>query len=750
MGRRQTMLALAALVVTQVVSAQQKTSPQRVQPRRFEVRRATSAVTVDGVLDEQAWRDALAYDLPYEWMPGDNVPPPVTTEFLVTYDSRNLYVAWRCHDPEPGRIRSHLMDRDAVDTLIQDDHVVLMIDPFNDERRGWQFRLNPLGVQADAIFSENEGVEDFSYDLIWASAARITADGWVAEAAIPFAMLRFPRTSEPQTWGFDVGRSYPRSVRHRILAWPRDRDRNCILCQVDKVAGFEGLKPGLNLELDPTVTASRQDKIDAFPDGQMRTGDTDSSIGVSARWGVTTDLSLNAAINPDFSQVEADAAQLTVNERFALFYPEKRPFFLEGTDIFTTPLQAVYTRTVVDPDWGVKLTGKVGANAVGVFLDQDNVTNLLFPSNQGTDDASLDQSNRGGVVRYRRDVGRGSSVGVLYAGREGDAYHNRVWGADGFLRLGDTDTVGFQLLRSDTAYPPEVAEEHGQDVDPFGGTAWSASYQHQSREWFWELEYSDLDPGFRADSGFIPRVDTREAEAMLQRTFWTQPGARWNRVDVGAHVERVEDHSNRLTDEEYEVFGTVAGPLQSLIQVNLLRNSERVGEELFSGLDRFEVYGEVQPSGWIKASLFAEGGDSVFVATAREAHAIELAPAVELKLGRHVNAKIDLVWQRFTQGDTELSDAHLTQLRLVYSFSTRCFARAIVQYLDLSQDPTAYPEPVEATTQTLFTQLLFSYKLNPQTVLFLGYSDNRLGVEDISLTRTDRTFFAKLGYALLL
>ena len=224
------MLALGGLVVAQLLEAQQATSPRRLQPRRFEVRHATSAITVDGVLDEPAWRDALTYDLPFEWMPGENVPPPVATEFLVTYDSKNLYVAWRCHDPDPGQIRAHLMDRDAVDTLIQDDHVVLMIDPFNDERRGWQFRLNPLGVQADAIFSENEGVEDFSYDLIWASAAHITNDGWIAEAAIPFAMLRFPRTSEPQTWGFDVGRSYPRSVRHCILAWPRDRDRNCILC----------------------------------------------------------------------------------------------------------------------------------------------------------------------------------------------------------------------------------------------------------------------------------------------------------------------------------------------------------------------------------------------------------------------------------------------------------------------------------------------------------------------------------------
>ncbi|HEX2643020.1 MAG TPA: carbohydrate binding family 9 domain-containing protein, partial [Thermoanaerobaculia bacterium] len=220
--------------------------------RKFEVRRATSAIKVDGTLDEPAWAAALVYDLPYEWAPGDNTPPPVKTDFLVTYDDDNLYVAWRAYDPDPSAIRAHLMDRDAIDTFVQDDHVVFMVDSFNDERRAFQFRVNPLGVQADAIFSENEGIEDFSFDMIWASAGRITAEGYVVEVAIPLNQIRFPRTSEPQTWGFDVGRSYPRSVRHRLAAYPRERGNTCLLCQVDKVGGFTGLEPGRNIELDPT------------------------------------------------------------------------------------------------------------------------------------------------------------------------------------------------------------------------------------------------------------------------------------------------------------------------------------------------------------------------------------------------------------------------------------------------------------------------------------------------------------------
>ena len=204
------------LLLPAVLAAQAPPEGKTLELRHFEVRRASSAVQVDGKLDEEAWGSALVFDIPYEWQPGDNAPSVVKTDVLVTYDDDNLYVAWRAFDPQPAAIRAHLMDRDAIDTFIQDDHVLLMIDPFNDERRGFQFRINPLGVQADAVFSQNEGIEDWSFDMIWNSAGRITEEGYVIETAIPLNQIRFPRTAGAQTWGFDVGRSYPRSVRHRM------------------------------------------------------------------------------------------------------------------------------------------------------------------------------------------------------------------------------------------------------------------------------------------------------------------------------------------------------------------------------------------------------------------------------------------------------------------------------------------------------------------------------------------------------
>lgn len=723
-------------------------APTRLSPRRFEIRRATSAIQVDGVLDEAAWSDALTYDLPFEWSPGDNVPPPVRTDFLVTYDDDNLYAAWKAQDPAPAEIRAHLMDRDSIDTFVQDDHVVLMIDTFNDERRGFQFRINPLGVQADAVFSQNEGIEDFSFDMIWASAAKIGADGYVVEIAIPLNQIRFPRTSGPQTWGFDVGRSYPRSVRHRILAWPRSRDNNCLLCQVDKVTGFAGIEPGRNLEVTPTLTANRRDEAPPETPGLLEAGDEELEPGVSARWGITPSVSLNAALNPDFSQVEADVAQLDVNERFALFFPEKRPFFLEGIDFFATPVQAVFTRTVVDPRWGLKVTGKEGKNAFGVFVAEDEDNSLTIPFNERSEGVfRRGDPVTSGVLRYRRDVGAGSTVGLLLTDREGDDYHNRVAGLDGFFRIGDTDTARVQVLRSDTLYPRGVGA--GQGIDPFTGDARLADYRHSGRDWSWSLAYEDRDPQFRADSGYVPRVDFREGRGTVQRQIYGARDDWFSQINVGLSTRRTEDYDGELTDERLDLYANVSGALQSFAEISVERNKDFFGEKLYEGLDRIEASASFQPSGSARLALYVDSGETVDFSNNQEADNLVIAPGVELKLGQHLNARIDHTLQRLDVEGGELFEANLSELRLVYNFNVRSFVRGIFQYLDVTRAPELYSFPVAEESEELFTQLLFSYKLNPQTVLFLGYSDNRLGVA-YDLDETDRTFFAKVGYALIL
>ncbi|MGV8040918.1 MAG: DUF5916 domain-containing protein [Thermoanaerobaculaceae bacterium] len=293
-------------------------------------------------------------DLAYEVRPGENVPPPVRTQVLVTHDDAAVYFAFRAFDPRPAEIRAHLSDRD---NLGADDWVAVILDTFNDERRSFDLLVNPLGVQADSIETASSNEE---WDAIWEAAGRITDWGYAVEmrGAVLLAALPEHHVRATRPGGSTRCASYPRRVRHHIGLFPRDRNNNCYLCQAVKISGFEGVKPGRNLEVVPTLTGTRTDTRDALPDGPMRTGDVEADLGVTARWSATPHLTLQGTVNPDFSQVEADALQLDVNEPFALSFMEKRPFFMEGSDFFSTRLNAVYTRTVRDPAWGAKLSGE--------------------------------------------------------------------------------------------------------------------------------------------------------------------------------------------------------------------------------------------------------------------------------------------------------------------------------------------------------------------------------------------------------
>jgi len=707
---------------------------------------ATSAIKVDGRLDEQAWQDAAMLELPYEWTPGENIPAPVKTEVLITYDKAKLYIGFRCFDPEPQKIRAHLMDRDAIDTFIMDDHISFMIDTFNDERRGFQFRVNPLGVQADANFSELEGYEDFSWDAIWASAGKIADFGYTVEVAIPFNQLRFPKGGAELTMGFTAERSWPRNVRHRTITHVRDRDRNCFLCQFNKLSGFQGISPGKNLEFDPTLTVQRSDARTDFPEGDLETGDVKAEPGITARWGITPNLMLNATVNPDFSQVEADAAQLDINTRFALRYPEKRPFFLEGGDFFLTPLEIVFSRTVADPLWGGKVTGKVGRNALGVFVTQDRINNLLFPSNQSTGMGSLDKDVWGGVFRFRRDVGRNSTLGFLYTGRVGNEYSNHVLGADGFLRLSRTKTFSWQTLYSRSDYPEATAAAYGQDADPFSGYALYGSFRHDSRNLIYVLSYQDMGRDFRSDFGFIPRVDTRTFTLNIHPQLWGRPGGWFNTLAFQVYGSRITDHDGNQTDIEGRLGVGYTGPLQSVLQVFLLYN-----KILYQGVEIERTFGsgsaEIKPRGGVRAWLYWEAGDAIDYANARAASSVLLNPSLEVALGRHLNLNVNHIYENLTLKGDRIYLANLLQARLIYNFNVRCFVRAIVQYSDVKYNPALYLFPVETREKGIFGQLLFSYKINPQTVFFLGYTDSGIGTANIDMTRTGRTFFLKIGYA---
>lgn len=696
-------------------------------------------IDIDGIIQEQAWEESLIIESFIEIQPGENVPPPVRTTGFLTHDEQNFYLAFRCEDPEPDKIRARYADRDRA---WADDFVGIMLDTFNDQRYGLEFFVNPLGAQMDLTRRE-PGIEDSSWDAIWDSAGRITDTGYEVEAAIPFKSLRFPN-AEIQTWRFLLFRVYPRAFRHQISSMPFDRDKNCFFCQVDLFTGMKGILPGRNLELVPTLVASESSFREDI--GLPMEEDSDAEVGFSSTWGITPNLTLNATLNPDFSQVESDTLQIDVNNRFSLFYSEKRPFFLEGQDYFTTFFSTIHTRTIADPTWGIKFTGKEGPNAFAFFAAEDDLTNILIPGSQGSALFTWDHPSTAGAFRYRRDIGRDSTLGILYTSRSGGDFQSQLYGADGRFRLGTNDFLNFQVLQSQTDYPEDTETSLHLDGSRISGEAFYVQYEHSTRDWYWALSYSDKDPRFRADLGFITRVDSKSGSGFLSYTIYGDGNRFYESLSPRLYAGRTTDHDGTMTDW----YGIVE------LSANLLRQTNgQVGFE--TNMERYNgtEYRKDNAYLWFNSrfsksmtSYFSINyGDGIDYENERLGKSINIHHQFDVRFGKRIFFDYNLHWQRLNLGQGELYSATAYYLKSLYHFSNNLFFRAIIQYLDVSRNPSLYLEEVNARDRTLTTQLLFTYKINPVTLVYLGYSD--FGIEKDTLDRTtmNRTLFLKLSYA---
>jgi len=737
-------LPCAAGAEPEVVSVAEIASSRVPSPR---IPHSTDGVQIDGVLDDAIWRSALILPLTIETYPRENQTPEVeTTAFLVENGSQ-LLIAFDARDPDPGSIRAYLRDRDSA---FNDDFVGVVLDTFNDQRRAFEFFVNPYGVQMDLIQDDVNRNESASWNAIWDSAGEINARGFTVEMAIPFSQIRFPRMDGEQTWGIDVLRFRPRAQRVRISNNAQDRNRNCYLCQFGKFTGFANAEPGRALEVVPTLTATRTDsRPSGAGAGPLSRGDFETEAGLGLRWGITPDLTLDVALNPDFSQVEADFAQLEENATFALFYPETRPFFLEGEDYYTTPLQAVFTRTVADPDAGVKFTGRSGSNTIGVFATNDTVTNLLLPGPFGSRTTSLARDNDGFVGRYTRGFGRTSTISALVTSREGDGYSNRVAGFDGRYFVNDQSTLRFQYLDSRTKYPADVVAQFGEATE-LTGDAWRVEYRYGSRDWFAQVWHHDLDPSFRADSGFVSRVGVVQDRFEMNRTFYGDDDAWYTDYRIGLQGGRSKAADGQFIDRFLQPFITFQGPMQSFVRVGTGPRKEFWNGQTHD-LDTGFLFSQFRPRSGLNVSVQINRGEAIDYTNSRMADQRRVQPQIDWNATRHLLVRLRYTNDRLsaTDGPT-IFHASLTDLRLTWQFNVRSFVRLTLQDQDVERNVDLYVDRLltDPSTSSLATQLLYSYKLNPQTVLFAGYSDNQLE-DDLTreLEKTGRTLFFKLSYA---
>jgi hypothetical protein len=728
----------SAILVASVLSSatSSATDPHQVPKVDGDIR-------VDGVLDEPVWERALVLEIAVEVEPGENTPAPVRTLVLLCFSDSHLYAAFRAFDPNPAAIRARYADRDK---LWDDDWVALVLDTFNDERRSFNFFVNPLGIQGDAIETATEGGGP-EWDAIWDSAGRIDEEGYVVEIALPFSSLRFQPSGGEQTWGFDAVRSYPRLVTHRMGLFPRDRSNNCYLCQADKVRGFAGASPGRALEFNPTVSAVKSEERDPFPEGEFQGVQSTIEPGLTAHWGVTPNLNLSATINPDFSQIETDAAQLDVNTQFSLFYPEQRPFFLEGFDYFQTPLNAIYTRTLAEPAWGVKVAGKIGPSAIGFFSVRDDVTNLLFPATEWSSSTQWKEPSTGTVLRYRYDVGTSSTVGALITDREGNGYYNRLFGADLDLRFTPKDTLRLQVLESKTLYPEAISEEYDQPEDEFDGRAIDFLYTHQTRSYEIYGMYRQISPGFRADLGFVPQSGFKHYDTGYMRIWQQNDPKHWyNILRVWLGYEHDVDWNGNMLRSTPGTFVMYRGPLQSnLFGIFYYGKQTFLGQEYD---DRtYDVQFNFQPTRNLILGLRVDGGDDIDYAHSRPGKRFRFSPSLELFAGRHLRLDLDHIYEHLDVEEGRLYTANLSELRTIYHFSRRVFFRLILQYSDHAFEEELYADGRDPVFKHLLTQWLFTYKVNPRTALYVGYTDNHQAESQISLTQLNRAAFFKISYA---
>ena len=752
------MIAVLALLlqVQAPLSVQGNGRPDVALPR------IEAEAVVDGALDEPVWQQAARLTGFSQYQPVDSRPAEERTEVLVWYSPSAIHFGILAYDRQPGAVRATVADRDEIDG---DDRVTIYLDTFDDRRRAYFFGVNPLGVQQDGVRSEGAGTAgnlfggnvDESPDFLFDSKGRRTPEGYMVEVRVPFKSLRYPGGAA-QRWGINVERVTQRTGY--VDTWTDVRRANAsFLTQAGRLVGLHDLRRGIVVEAQPFVTAAASGA--GTIEGGFEREDFDPSAGLNLKLGLTN-LALDATLNPDFSQVEADAGVVTVNERFDIFFAERRPFFLEGIELFATPNNLVYTRRVADPIVGGKITGKFGSLGLAHLTALDDT---------GDDHALFN------ITRLRRDLGANSTAGLTLTSRLQDAANRNVVAAADvryvFSRLYFLQgQVGRSWTRNDEGRPQ--------------GDIWEMQFDRTGRGWGFNYRLSGFSEGFESQAGFVPRPGIVEASAFNRLSFYGGRGALienfttffgpnrlWRYDDFGAEGAlegdeevnfdinlrggwgvnaNVERSFFRLDPADYAGFttgGAVPGPFTPPAELG-----NNFSGEFGVSTPTYRAFDAGAEVGFGETPLFEEAGAGRGF---RFEAGGNLRPTSQLRVG------LSGIFLRLTRArdGSEFARTIIPRLRLEYQASRGLFFRAIGEYASERRaallDPAGAPilvdgAPAGARQDNRFRMdWLASYEPTPGTVVFLGYGslmreDEAFRFRD--LRRTSDGLFVKVAYLL--
>ena len=714
-----------------------------------EIPRTSERIQIDGAATESAWSEALQIELPYEVSPGENLNSKVKTSAFILTNEDSLLILVKAWEPDPAKIRAYLSERDDVG---RSDHISLYLDTFNDSRKAFKFSVNAIGVQADSIIDEITGNEDLGWDSLWQSAGQLTDSGYQLEIAIPFKSLRFVDNPASKRWKIKLERAWPRDVKYQFSSVMNDRNNECSLCQYQEVTGFADIRPAQNITLIPALTLSQSD---SRPNGaeDWQSGSIKDRGSLDLRWGINQNLYLNATVNPDFSQVEADALQLQTNKRFAIRTTEKRAFFVDGADYFSNWSKLVHTRLFTEPEYGVKLTGKSGVHSYGFISLKDKDTNFLITDNQSSRLIRLDGvESENQILRYRYDTGEKGNVGFTYTRRDAGDYSNELKSIDGKYWFNSSTYFKFQALSSDTNdseytrnnfFTPNFSNE------ALSGDAFSANLTHATRDWSAILTHHYFEDGFRADSGFVSRSDWVSSSLGLQfRWYPAQNSSWWKKLELDFTINDVSDIQGQRLNLFRQGGLELSASYQSYLGVRFFDDTQTfVTQKVNSSFNPnlleqdyqikiYEVYGGFSPLAGIDIELFYEWGEDVEFTSAEIGDLLTKQISTNYQLNDNWRFTLEYINQDMTVNGTKAYDVHLANFRAAYQIDVQQSIRLTLQ----SQR--------EGADKSLASQLLYSYKVNPFTLFYVGYSDNAIAdQQNIQLERLDRTIFVKFSYA---
>jgi hypothetical protein len=659
--------------------------------------------------------------------PTDGAPATQRTDVYIGYDHANLYLVWLCFDNKPG-LRAHLSRREKI---FQDDYVEVLLDTFHDKRHAFVFDVNPLGVQAEALYTDG-GSWDYSWDTVWNSRGRVTARGYMVWVSIPFKSLRFHPTTTRQQWGVVLYRYIARDDENDY--WPRVSSRiSTVLGQEGTWGGFEDISPTSNMQFNPYTTArsfralDTRDSVNPKFDQKAFQG----RIGLDAKFVFHDSLVLDATVNPDFSQVESDEPQNTINQRFEVFFPEKRPFFLENANFFTGPLdgnfgisRVLFTRRIGDPTAGTRLTGKIGHWDLGFFVTDDRNPGLIVPDN----DPLYGKRAYFAVGRVSYEVGAQSSVGAIYTDREFNGDFNRVGGLDMKFRMGKNWTLFGRSLVSST-----LDNTYGSGY-LYGSDSEGVLLGVGRRFYEW-LEYQDITPGFRTEAGFVPRVDQRRL--LNYAHFYFRPeGKHLVMWGPEASVERIWDHNG--TGLYYNVSTDIVFSLKrgTLFAPILGTQSDTLRPQDFSGLPSNRKFVENYGGLILRSAPFRQfsfdftlirSGAVTYVVPAGQLPVEGDETSINFNTTVRPVSRLQIdntyIFDRVKHNDIGRSvyNNHILRTKWNYQFTRPLSFRFIAQYNGLLANPQYSSLQ---TTKNMNYDFLVTYLVHPGTAVYFGYNTN--------------------------